>query len=113
MRDLCHNPTMPAGPVVDSVLIALAPLGVRSRAMFGGHGLYLGDKFFGLINDGRVFFRTDETSRPDYVSRGMLPFQPRHRPVGPKTVARNFQVPDDILNDPDQLTAWALRAARA
>ena len=113
MRDLCHNPPMPAGPVVDSVLLALAPLGVRARPMFGGHGLYLGDKFFGLINDGRVFFRTDETSRPDYVSRGMLPFQPRHRPVGPKTVARNFQVPDDILNDPDQLMAWALRAARA
>ena len=93
---------------------SLEPLGVRARAMFGGYGLYLGDKFFGLVSaEGEVFFRTDELSRPDYVSRGMLPFQPNNRPVGPKTVARNFQVPAEVLADAELLTEWALRAARA
>lgn len=104
---------MPDEPLRDHLLASLAPLGVRARAMFGGHGLYLGDKFFGLIYDGRVFFRTDDLSRPDYVSRGMPPFQPNNRPVGPKTVARNFQVPEDILANPDQLMRWALRATEA
>lgn len=97
----------------DQIVDALAHTGVRSRAMFGGYGLYLGDKFFGLINDGHVFFRTDEFSRPEYVSRGMPPFQPNNRPVGPKTVARNFQVPDEVLADAELLVEWALRATEA
>ena len=82
--------------------------------MFGGFGLYLGDVFFGLVStEGIIYFRTDELSRPDYVSRGMAPFQPARRPVGPKTMARNFEVPPAILADPSALTDWALRAARA
>ncbi len=98
----------------DYVLAALEPVGVRARAMFGGHGLYLGDTFFGLVSsEGRVYFRTDDLSRPDYVSRGMGPFQPARRPVGPKTIARNFEVPPDVLADAETLAEWALRAARA
>jgi hypothetical protein len=31
--------------------------------MFGGHGLYLGDRFFGIINGGHAWFRTDAASR--------------------------------------------------
>ncbi len=81
--------------------------------MFGGHGLYLGDKLFGLISGEHVYFRTDAESRPEYVSRGMPPFQPNNRPVGPKTVARNFQVPDEVLANSELLVEWALRAARA
>jgi hypothetical protein len=42
----------------------------------------------------------------------MPPLQPRHRPRGPKTVDRNFQVPQAILDDAAALRAWALRAAR-
>src|SRR5512139_4193250 len=104
---------MPADPAVDHVLAALGPIGVRARAMFGGYGLYFGDKFFGIVNEGRVFFRTDDMSRPDYLACGMPPFQPNNRPVGPKTVARNFQVPDDVLAEPERLVEWALRAAKA
>jgi DNA transformation protein len=97
--------------VLTELLGALAPLGVRARAMFGGHGLYLGDRFFGLVNDGCVFFRTDDLSRADYSSRGMQPFQPNRRPIGPRTVPRNFQVPPEILADSELLAEWALRAA--
>jgi hypothetical protein len=43
----------------------------------------------------------------------MGPFQPARRPVGPKTIARNFEVPPDVLADADMLAEWALRAARA
>jgi DNA transformation protein len=98
-------------PQVQRLIEVLGPLGVRARAMFGGYGLYFGDKFFGIVNDGRVFFRTDEDSRPEYIARGMPPFQPNNRPIGPKTVARNFQVPDEVLTDSELLVEWALRAA--
>jgi DNA transformation protein len=99
-------------PVLTELLGAPSPLGVRARGMFGGHGLYLGDKFFGLVYDGHVYFRTDEFSRPDYTSRGMPPFQPNNRPIGPRTVPRNFQVPPDVLADSELLAEWALRASQ-
>ena len=47
---------------------------VRAKAMFGAHGLYSGEKFFGILDEGRLFFKTDAQSQADYTSRGMGPF---------------------------------------
>jgi DNA transformation protein len=95
----------------DHLLATLEPLGLRVRPMFGGYGLWLGDRYFGIINGGHAWFRTDAASRPDYLGRGMPAFQPPNRPRGPKTVDRTFRVPDDVLEDASLLTEWALRAA--
>jgi DNA transformation protein len=97
--------------VRDQLLAALEPMGLRVRRMFGGYGLWLGDRYFGIINGGHAWFRTDDGSRAEYLARGMPAFQPPNRPRGPKTVDRTFRVPDEILADPEQLTEWALRAA--
>ena len=86
---------------------------VRCRAMFGGHGFYSGGKFFGVIFDGRLYFRTDEHSQTAYVERGMPAYQPPGRPRGPRTVDRNFEVPADVLEDPTLLVEWARAAIRA
>jgi DNA transformation protein len=91
----------------------LEPLPLTIRRMFGGRGLYLDGAFFGLINGGRLYFRTDDDSRPGYLDRGMAAFQPPSRPRGPKTVDRNFEVPPDVLADERLLKRWAERAARA
>jgi DNA transformation protein len=92
----------------------LEPLPVDVRKMFGGRGLYLEGKFFGCIFGGKLYFRTDDESRPDYVSRGMPALQPPpHRPRGPKTVDRNFEVPPEVLENRTMLKEWALRAAAA
>jgi len=81
--------------------------------MFGGYGLYMEDAFFGVISNGHVYFRTDGESRELYRARGMQPLQPRHRPRGPTTVDRNFEVPAGVLGDAEQLREWARRAASA
>ena len=31
---------------------------VHARAMFGAHGLYSGGRFFGILDEGRLFFKT-------------------------------------------------------
>jgi DNA transformation protein len=98
---------------VEALLGALAPLPVRARAMFGGYGLYMEDRFFGLVADGTVYFRADDSTRPEYVARGMTAFQPASRPRGSKTVGRNFQVPPEVLDSAEVLREWASRAARA
>ncbi len=71
--------------------------------MFGGHGLYRGGTFFGIIFKGRLYFKTNNTTRTDYVERGMKSF----RPNPGQTLKNYFEVPADILEEPDRLAAWA------
>jgi DNA transformation protein and related proteins len=82
---------------------------VRCRAMFGGYGLYLGQVFFGIISEGRVYFRTDERSRSAYVELGMGPFQPNPG----QTLKTYYEVPGDVIEDEDRFTEWARTAAAA
>ena len=100
--------------LVALVVERLKPLPITTRAMFGGHGLFLDGAFFGIVIDGKLYFRTDEESRSDYRSRGMPALQPpRHRPRGPNTVDRNLEVPSDVLDSDGLLKQWALRASQA
>jgi DNA transformation protein len=90
------------------VLERLADLpGLSCRAMFGGHGLYTQGRFFGIIYRGRLYFRTDEATRPRYQCQGMGPFRPNRR----QTLWTYYEVPPAVLADPDELTAWARQAA--
>jgi DNA transformation protein len=80
---------------------------VHGRAMFGGVGIYSGGLFFALIAEDTLYFKVDETTRPDYETRGMGPF----RPLGPAgEVMQYYAVPEDLLEDPQCLRAWAERA---
>jgi DNA transformation protein len=92
---------------VEFVLDQLAGLrGVRKRRMFGAFGLYQGDLFFGIVDEGRLYLLTDETTRRDYEAKGMEPFAPT-----PQQVLKNyFEVPVDVLEDDAALAAWARRA---
>ncbi len=76
--------------------------------MFGGQGLYHGEIFFGIIHDGRLYFKTDGESRKEYVERGMEPFRPSEK----QTLTSYYEVPVEILEDDEALTLWALRATR-
>ncbi len=80
--------------------------GVTDRAMFGGHGLYRGGTFFGIIFKGRLYFKTNDSTRPGYVERGMKAFRPN-----PKQTLKNyFEVPVEIIDEPERLAAWAKNA---
>jgi DNA transformation protein len=84
---------------------------VRARAMFGAHGLYQGDHFFGILDAGRLFFKTDEASQVDYVARGMGPFT--YESKGRVLTMSYHEVPPDILENSPELVAWAQRAIQA
>jgi len=93
----------------DFVLDQLSELpGVTCRAMFGGYGLYQGESFFGIIHKGRLYFKTDERTKLLYVKKGMKPF----RPTAKQTLKTYYEVPVDLIEDQEQLIAWAARAAR-
>lgn len=84
---------------------------VRARAMFGAHGLYRGEHFFGILDEGRLFFKTDAQSRPDYVGRGMGPFT--YESKGRMMTMSYHEVPPDVLENAPELVAWAQRAIQA
>jgi DNA transformation protein len=100
---------MPDDSFKEFVLDQLHALpGLRARAMFGAHGLYCGETFFGILDEGRLFFKTDASSQKDYASRGMGPFT--YQAKG-KTVTLGFhEVPPDVLENAPVLVTWARRS---
>jgi DNA transformation protein len=81
---------------------------VRARAMFGAHGLYQGAHFFGILDEGRLFFKTDAQSQADYTAHGMAPFT--YESKGRVLTMSYHEVPPDVLESPPELVAWAQRA---
>ncbi len=82
--------------------------GLKTRAMFGGTGIYMGASFFGIIHKGAFYLRTDEASRAAYVKAGSRPFNPKGR----KELHRYYEVPSEVLEDVDELLIWAKRATK-
>ena len=75
--------------------------------MFGGVGIYSGDLFFALMADDTLYFKVDDSNRPEFEARGMEPF----RPYGDEgEVMQYYCVPEDLLEDPELLGQWAERA---
>jgi DNA transformation protein and related proteins len=81
---------------------------LRAKAMFGAHGIYSGEKFFAILDEGRLFFKTDAESQADYTARGMGPFT--YELKGKVMTMAYHEVPPDVLEQPHELTAWARRA---
>ena len=79
---------------------------VTCRRMFGCDGLYQNGVFFGIIAQGRLYFKTNATTRAAYMQQGMQPFR-----ANPKqTLKSYYEVPIDILEDHTQLLRWAQQA---
>ena len=100
---------MPADSFRDYVLEQLAALeGLRCKRMFGGYGLYCGEQFFGILQDGRLYFKTHPDTLPDYLQQHAAVFAPSE-----KQILKNYrEVPVDILEDAEQLAIWARKASR-
>jgi DNA transformation protein and related proteins len=80
--------------------------GLQSRRMFGGMGLYCGERFFALIDDDVLYFKVDDSNRADYTSRGCEAFQPFEGVVS----MNYFRVPEEVLEDIDEAKRWARKA---
>jgi DNA transformation protein len=71
--------------------------------MFGGVGIYAAELFFALLDDDMLYFKVDDATRPQFEQRGMTPF----RPYGEDgEVMGYYEVPADVLEDPEALGPW-------
>ena len=83
---------------------------VRAKRMFGGAGLYCQGKMFGLIADDVMYFKVTDGNRDDYQKAGSKPFQPY---PDKKTTMSYWEIPGEMLEDPDELARWAQKALAA
>jgi len=80
---------------------------VTSRPMFGGLCIFAEGRAFALADDDVLYFKVDEGNRPDFLAAGMGPFLPFGDPAKPMGY---YQLPEEVLEDPDQLAEWMAKA---
>ncbi|HJT42639.1 MAG TPA: TfoX/Sxy family protein [Rhizomicrobium sp.] len=84
---------------------------ITVRRMFGGEGLYAGEQIIGLVVDDRLYLKTTNSNRTDYLAEGCKPFTFRR---GKKITATSYYaVPERLLDDPEEFAAWARKAQTA
>ena len=94
----------------DFIVDQLADLrGLTCRAMFGGYGLYQKATFFGIIHKGRLYFKVTAITTSSYKDHGMKPFRPNTK----QTLKSFYEVPVDVIEDPEALTSWAKHSIKA
>jgi DNA transformation protein and related proteins len=79
---------------------------VTAKAMFGGVGIYAQGLFFALIAEDRLYFKVDNSTRPDFERLGMEPF----RPFGEDTAMGYYEVPADVAEATEHLAPWMQKA---
>ena len=103
-----------SSPLVDYLLDMLDELGgVRSRAMFGGFGIYRDDLMVGLIANEVFYLKVDDENRSDFEKAGSSPFL-SHRAGRNEPIKMSYwEVPADVLENGRQLREWTERANEA
>src|SRR5690606_33282594 len=76
-----------------------------------GRRLYANGVMFGLVADGRIYLKADETTAPRFVAAGCRPFEYATR-TGRRDVTSYWQMPEEAYDDPDALARWAAEALK-
>jgi len=91
-----------------------APFGpVSVKRMFGGAGIWSEGLMFGLVFDGAIFLKVDETSIPDFEREGSRPFvytRAKSRGSVGRASLSYWRLPERLYDDPAELARWAARA---
>ncbi|MCF7980748.1 MAG: TfoX/Sxy family protein [Pseudomonadales bacterium] len=97
---------------VEYLVESLQGLGrVRARAMFGGFGIYLNDRMFGLVVNDELFLKTDMQIEV-YFDELELPYF-GYEKQGRRLKMSYRRAPESALDDPDELVEWAARSYQA
>ena len=82
---------------------------VTVRRMFRSAGIFCDGVMFGLVNDGSIYLKVDDTSIPDFEREGSRPFTYTRGQRGPVALPY-WRLPERLYDDPDELAAWATRS---
>lgn len=83
---------------------------VSIRKMFGGVGVFRHGLMFALaLDDGRIAFKADEITIPDFIEAGCSEWV-YHDKRGEKRSMNHWYMPEHLADDSDELLAWSLKA---
>jgi DNA transformation protein and related proteins len=97
------------GPAIRDLFASLGP--VRTRTMFGGQGIYCGERMFALEAAGEIFLKADAETIPAFRAAGSRPFT--YRKNGAATTMSYWLLPETALDDPDEAGRWGRLALEA
>lgn len=90
----------------------LAPLGaVRTRAMFGGHGIYVDELFVAIVVGEMLYLKADAATAARFQAAGSEPFVVESR--GRKTTMSFWRAPSQALESPAAMMPWGRLAMGA
>ena len=78
--------------------------GLRTRAMFGGHGIDQGGRMFAIVTGGRLYLKADAVTRGAFEARGLAPFTYVAR--GKTVTLQYFEAPPEVFEDPEAMRSW-------
>lgn len=82
---------------------------VRVRRMFGGSGIYADGLMFALESGGALYLKADEAFGVMLERRGSAPFSYEARGQR-RTIASFWRVPEEALDDGEELASLSRRA---
>jgi len=82
-----------------------------TRAMFGGHGVYVEGIIVGIVVEDVLYLKTDDENRASFVQLGLEPFRYVTK-EGEVHVMSYHRAPDDALEGPHDMAPW-LKSAHA
>lgn len=88
-------------------MVGIGP--VEVGRFFGGAGLKCEGVQFGFVMKGTLYLRVDDDTRPVFEALDATAFAYGGR-SGRVTVASYYAVPEEIVDDADELVRWAERA---
>ncbi len=86
---------------------------VTVKRMFSGAGIFADGLMFGLIVEGAIHLKVDESNVAEFEREGSRPFSyTRGKSSGRPTrhALPYWRLPERLYDDPDELAVWAARA---
>lgn len=98
--------------LVDSLPDLFHGLGsIRTKRMFGGHGVYADEVFFAWVVRDVLYLKGDEITAPHFAERGLPRFE--YVKDGKVMTMAFYQAPAEVLEDPDEALRWGRHAIEA
>src|SRR5690606_19192543 len=79
--------------------------------MFGGAGIFADGLMIALVSNGDIFLKADDETAPAFEREGLGPFT--YGAKRRREVMSYWRMPERLLDDPDELAAWAKAALAA
>jgi DNA transformation protein len=84
---------------------------IRARRMFGGHGIYLDELFFAIVQDEVLYLKADAQTAPQFRALGLAPFE--YVKDGRVAQLGYYAAPAEVLDDAEAARDWGRLAVDA